>query len=302
MPNIAWRTLIVQAHNTLNLRDEQIVFKSENGEEVIPVEQIREILIMTDAGSISFPLLIRLSELNTKVVFCDRKKNPVSEINPYFSHFEAAGRLMDQAAWTKRKKEAIWRKIVKMKISQQICLLQNLDLKVPPVMKEYYKQVQNDDVTNREAAASKVFFNALFGRDFRRFAADDINAGLNYGYTILCSAFNRTVTMMGYSTALGIHHCNRQNPYNFSCDLMEPFRPFVDRIVYHNKNFALDGDYRLKLISLLCSECVYEGKSMDMVTAIEMYVRDIAKGMDTPRYHLGEIGFAEASGSNTGDV
>ena len=302
MSNIAWRTLIIQAHNTLGLRDEQIVLKSEDGEECIPVEQVREILVMSEAGSISFPLLIRLSESNTKVVFCDHRKNPVSEITPYYSNFETAGKLMDQAAWTKRKKTAIWRKIVRMKISQQICLLDNLGLKVPPRMREYYQQVENDDITNREAAASKMYFDVLFGKDFHRFAADNVNASLNYGYSILCSAFNRTVSMMGYSTALGVHHCNRQNPYNFSCDLMEPFRPFVDRIVYFNKDSVLDADYRYKLISLLYSDCVYDGKLTDMVSAIEGFVRDIAKGMSMPHYQLGEIRFAEASRSYTGDV
>lgn len=302
MTNNSWRTLVIQEHASLSLRDENIVISLDSKEESIPLEQIRMLFIHTGTGCVSFPLLSKLSEKNVKVIFCNQKKNPVSELIPYNGNFEMAGRMMDQAAWSKRKKNTVWRQIIKMKILQQMSLLDILGLKIPEELSKYYHQVEQGDSTNREAMATKIYFDVLFGKEFRRFALDKMNAGLNYGYAILCSAFNRTIVMNGYSTALGIHHCNRQNPYNLSCDLMEPFRPFVDRIVYDNKNCELDWDYRKKLISLLYQECRYNGKVTDITTAIESYVRDIVKGMSKPYYRSEEISFAEASGSNSGDV
>ena len=292
MSNFAWRTVVTKDHENLSMRENQMVIASENDEMCFPIEQIREVLVASNTGSISFPLLIRLAEQNTKVIFCDRKKTPLCELNTFHGNFETAGRMMDQATWTNRKKSAVWRQIVKMKILRQTDLLQMLGLQVPGQMLEYSQQITTDDSTNREAMASKLYFDVLFGKQFHRFASDQINAALNYGYTILCSAFNRAVTMMGYSTSLGIHHCNRQNPYNFSCDLMEPFRPFVDRIVYKHQGCELDWNYRQELIGLLYSECIYNKKTTDLETAIEFFIKDVIKAMNTSRYHIGEIKFA----------
>lgn len=292
MANMSWRTVVTKTQDKLKMRDNQMVIISENEEKCFPVEQIGKLLIASNIGSISFPLLVKLASQNTKVIFCDGKMNPVCEVNAYFSNYETAGRLMDQAVWTKRKKSAIWRQLVKMKISRQMDLLKVLKLDIPEQMVDYLNQVEVDDVTNREAMASKIYFNVLFGKEFRRFDSDNINAALNYGYTILCSAFNRAITMMGYSTALGIHHCNRQNNYNFSCDLMEPFRPFVDNIVYRYQNCELDWTYRQKLIGLLRNECIYKGKKTELETAIQVFVKDVAKGMSMSRYHVEEIQFA----------
>lgn len=305
MSNIAWRTVVTRPHESLYLRNNQMIVSQENPEQEdqsIPVEQIREILIDSSMGNISLPLLQKLAEQNTKVLFCDRQKNPLCELHSLYSNFETAGRIMDQAAWTNRKKSAVWRQIVKMKISQQTELLHILGMEIPCQMREYRRQIESDDETNREAMASKVYFNALFGSQFKRFSPDTINAGLNYGYAILRSAFSREIVMMGYSTALGIHHCSRQNPYNFSCDLMEPFRPFVDRIVWTNQNRELNWEYREELIRLLYTECIYNGKTTDIQTAIQFFVRDITYGMEMPRYQIKEIHFEKTQGRNRSHV
>ena len=111
-----------------------------------------------------------------------------------------------------------------------------------------------------------MYFSSLFGREFRRHAKDDINGKLNYGYTILCSAVSRILAMHGYHTGLGIHHCRRDNPVNLSCDLMEPFRPFVDRLVYESGEKQMTWEMRKKLISLTELECLIEEKRMTSIT------------------------------------
>lgn len=87
------------------------------------------------------------------------------------------------------------------------------------------------DKTNREGHAAKVYFNALFGKSFSRNDDCPINAALNYRYSIILSLFNREIVASGYVTQLGLFHNNMFNQYNLSCDLMEPFRPFVDTVV-----------------------------------------------------------------------
>ena len=95
----------------------------------------------------------------------------------------------------------------------------------------YLPQIEEYDVTNREGHAAKVYFNAVFGMDFSRSQENVTNAALNYGYSLILSAFNREVAANGYLTQLGLFHDNMFNFYNLSCDLMEPFRVLVDRAV-----------------------------------------------------------------------
>lgn len=95
MVSMSWRTVIIKAQDKLRMRDNQMVITSGSEERCFPIEQIRELLIASNIGSISFPLLVKLAEQDTKVIFCDRKMNPVCEINTYCSNYEMAGRMMD---------------------------------------------------------------------------------------------------------------------------------------------------------------------------------------------------------------
>lgn len=291
----AWRTIIAEPHESFGIRDNQLLIQNEDSEITIPLEQIRELLLTSNQGKISLPLITRLASQNTSVIFCDAKRSPVGELSGINIHSEAAGRLMDQAGWTLRRKQAVWKQIVRMKISRQIDLLKISGQVVPIEMERYRKEVQTDDATNREALAAKLYFSQIFGKDFYRSAEDTVNAALNYGYTILCSAFNRMITLHGYNTALGIHHCNRYNSYNLSCDLMEPFRPFVDRIVLEKQNDEFDQEYRKRLVAVLYDKCKYDGKDTTVENAIEMFILDFVKVMENPRMHVKEVKFVESS-------
>lgn len=84
------------------------------------------------------------------------------------------------------------------------------------------------DTSNREGFAAKVYFNSLFGQNFSRNLDSFTNSALNYGYSILMSAFARAIYSCGCITQLGIWHKGASNNFNFACDLMEPFRPVID--------------------------------------------------------------------------
>lgn len=293
----AWRTIVLDCHESLSLCDNQMVVKHEEEKTTVPIEQIREILITSDKGSISLPLLVKLSSQNTKVVFCDAKRTPVSELTGLNLHFESAGKLMDQVTWTERRKNAVCKQIIKMKIARQRDLLDMLG-KNTSLLTQYLSEVQPGDANNREALAAKYYFKRLFGNSFIRFESDAINAALNYGYTILCSSFNRAITLYGYNTALGICHYSRNNPFNLSCDLMEPFRPFVDQIVYNLNGQELTWENKQRLIAVLHDRCIYDGYETTISNAIESFVRDAISVMETPRKKLKEVNFIESTQSS----
>ena len=152
---------------------------------------------------------------------------------------------------------------------------------------EYASDVVPHDFTNREGHAAKVYFNNIYGNGFSRNSSHPNNIYLNYGYSILLSQFNKAITSKGYITQLGIHHKNSNNPFNLACDLMEPFRPIVDNLV-----FELNEDnYKEKLIDMLNMNVVIRDQNHTLVNAINIYCASIFRVLNTG--DIGEIMFVQ---------
>ena len=139
----------------------------------------------------------------------------------------------------------------------------------------YEKQVEIADKTNREGHAAKVYFNLLYGMDFNRNDIDNTNIALDYGYTILLSLMNREVVSKGYITQIGINHKNEFNQFNLSCDLMEIYRPLIDEIVYLNREFVFDKEYKHKLINVCNREVYIQGKKQYLSNAIPIFINTV---------------------------
>ena len=115
----------------------------------------------------------------------------------------------------------------------------------------------------------------MFGKEFSRDDVNSINAALNYGYGILLSNFNKEIVSDGYLTQLGIKHTNEYNPYNLSCDLMEPFRVLVDEIVFNNIDKTFDSNYKIQLVNVLNKRINYCGRENYVTNAIQVYLDKI---------------------------
>ena len=143
------------------------------------------------------------------------------------------------------------------------------------MLDEYYKQVELFDTTNREGHAAKVYFNALFGKGFTRSNEEPINSALNYGYAILLSAINREVVSMGYMTQFGLFHDNMFNQFNLSCDLMEPFRIFVDRKIISMDIGELDSKAKLRILEAMNDTIDIDGQNMYFNNALKVYCKSV---------------------------
>ena len=139
----------------------------------------------------------------------------------------------------------------------------------------YIGQIELADASNREGHAAKVYFNALFGMDFTRSADIPVNAALNYGYSLILSAFNREISANGYLTQLGIFHSNMFNHFNLSSDLMEPFRVLVDRIVYDMNPKEFDKKEKYTLLQMFDMKVVIDGQSQFLSNAIKLYTKSV---------------------------
>lgn len=254
-----------------------LVVRSEDEEKRIFLDDISVLMCETTAISITAYLLAELTARKIKVIFCDNKHNPASELIPMYGSYVSSGRIREQVAWSKEAKARVWQQITKSKITNQAKVLQkaNQSDKAAQLI-IYASQVTPGDKTNREGHAAKVYFNSLFGLDFYRDASDIRNAILNYGYTILLACFNREITASGYLTQLGIWHDNAENPFNLGSDLMEPFRPIIDLFAYeHNYFSTFEKEEKLQVLNLLNSKVRIDNAEQYLNNAIGIYVRSV---------------------------
>ena len=279
---MGWRTVVVSKNCKLSYKNDYLIIRSDTLQ-MIHLSEINIIIIENGMVSITSYLISELANNKIKIIFCDEKHNPSSELIPYYGAHNTSKKILNQIEWKKERKEAVWQLIIKNKIHNQRKILEKLNIHGYEKLYEYENQVELGDKTNREGHAAKVYFNLLFGKDFIRGKGDNVNIALDYGYTILLSIFNREVVSKGYITPLGINHKNEFNQFNLSCDLMEPYRPLVDYIVYNNINNVLDKSYKYKLINVINESVNIEYKEQFVSNAIPIFINSVFRFLENER-------------------
>lgn len=274
---MGFRTVIVKNRAKLEFRLNYLVIRGE-AEKKIHISEINTLIIQSTAVSMTASLLNELIKSNVKVIFCDEKCNPLSELLPYYGAHNVTKRCKEQIAWKDEAKKRIWREIVKRKIVEQAShLTEKGFLSQGELLYSYADNVELNDVTNREGHAAKVYFNCIL-QGVSRQSGGFINGCLNYGYAVILSAFNREIVSCGYLTQLGIWHDNEFNQFNLACDLMEPFRIIVDKLALTLENG--DKDFKKKIANVLNLKTVIDGKSTTLDLAIRTYTRSVFRALE----------------------
>ena len=281
--------MVVDSPCALAYSGGNMVIKKEE-EIAVPVSQLKNVVINTTAVSLTSKLLNELANSGIGVLFCNEKYQPSLQIMPLMGNFRMAGNIRRQSEWTEENKALTWREIVRAKIESEQALLQKLGKKVPAKLEEYKSAVLPGDPANREGQAARIYFNTAFGESFFRRRSNGTNAALNYGYAVILSSMSRIVCIHGYHVSLGIHHINTQNPCNFSCDLIEPFRAFVDRAVLRDPPDG-GGFCKAELIGVLHEKVRYGNKSLIFTDAQEMFFLDVLRTLESGDPCIKEIGF-----------
>ncbi len=282
---MGWRTVVITKRAKLDLQLGNLVVRNESVLK-INIDEISILLIECTAVSLTTALLAELTRKKVKVIFCDEKRLPSSELVPYYGSHDTSLKYRKQSQWNLAIKEAVWTEIVKEKIYQQRLFLEELKKKGAMLLKQYQENVESGDRTNREGHAAKVYFNALFGMEFFRGMDDPINAALNYGYSILLAAMSREITALGYSTQLGICHDNQFNPFNLACDLMEPFRILVDRMVFELPAGDFNTEAKHTLLNVLNREVRINGNREYVSKAIRIYAKSVCDALEEQNLEL----------------
>ena len=271
---MSWRTIVISKRAKLDLQLGYMVVRSEEVTKIV-LSEISTILIESTAVSITTSLLSELSKRKIKVIFCDEKRNPSSELVSYYGSHDTSNKIRKQIAWKQNTKEAVWTEIVTEKIRKQKEILEILGKEESELLSSYIKEITWNDGTNREGHAAKVYFNALFGLDFTRTEDNYINAGLNYGYSIILSAFTREIVANGYITQLGLFHDNMFNQFNLASDLMEPFRVLIDQKIFQMKLIDFEHNEKMQLVDVLNQEVLIDGKKQYVNNAIKIYCKSV---------------------------
>lgn len=271
---MSWRTIVISSSAKLDYKLDYLVVRQEEITK-IHLSEISILLIENTAVSITAALLNKLIKRKIKVIFCDEKRNPSSELVSYYGCHDSSAKIRNQIRWNDEIKELIWTEIVSEKIRNQRNILKYFNKKEYFMLDEYLSQIEIGDTTNREGHSAKVYFNALFGMDFIRTSDTPTNAALNYGYGILLSTFNREIVANGYITQLGLFHDNMFNHFNLGSDLMEPFRTLVDKIVYNLKPEIFNHNEKMELLNILNKEVIIDGKINYVNNAIKIYCKSV---------------------------
>lgn len=270
---MGWRTVILTNPCRLNYKNNFLIIRAEELR-MVHLSEISTIILENSQISLSNYLLNELIKNKIQLIICDERHNPTAEVMPFYASFNSSKKIMQQISWGENRKKMLNTYIIRNKIDNQRRFLEFNKKKESEMLENYLDELEFDDESNREGHSAKVYFNALFEKSFTRDEENNINAMLDYGYTIILSCFNRTLASLGYLTQLGINHKNEFNEFNFSCDLMEPFRVLIDEFAYQHIGEILSVENKHKIVDILNSKKIYEEKEQYITNIIKRFVEN----------------------------
>lgn len=277
------RTLVFTNPLQLSLKNSQLVISfrelpTEN--RTIPIEDVGMVIIENQMISITIPLLNGLVDAGVAVVICDRKGMPHAMLQNLDGNNLQGEFLRNQIDIGEVMRKQLWKQIIEAKIKNQSSLLDKLHNKGAQ-LKPLYMNVKSGDSDNREGIAARLYWGALFGDDFTRDREESgINSLLNYGYTVLRAATARALVSAGLTPSLGIFHHNRSNAFPLADDMMEPYRPFVDEIVYHlceEGKLELNKETKIVLLGILTCDTYFPEVTRPLQIGLSMTMASLAR-------------------------
>ena len=275
---MGFRTVVVNSRSKLECRLNFLIVRGET-EKRIYINEINTLIVQSTAVSLTAALLSELVRNNVKVVFCDEKCNPSSELLPYYGSHNTSKRIKIQTGWTQEIKDEVWKVLIAKKITSQSELLKKRGFETESIMlEEYAADVTPGDKTNREGHAAKVYFNCILPEGVTRRGGGFINGCLNYGYAVLLSAINREIVASGYMTQIGVWHDNEFNEFNLGSDMIEPLRTIIDETALTIE--PGDATFKHTMAGALNYEVTFADKKTILDVAVRQYVKSVLYALE----------------------
>ena len=271
------RTLFFGNPVYLSTQNEQLLVSYPDKKidhKTVPIEDVGFVILEHAQITITNKLLEKLCANNVAVINCNGQHMPIGMLLPFAGHTEQNERVRHQLEASLPLKKQLWQQTVQAKINNQAKLLslQGVDTQN---MTYWANAVASGDSLNHEARAAAYYWKHLFNiNNFTRGRKDDApNNLLNYGYAILRAVCARAIVGSGLLPVLGIHHANKYNPYCLVDDIMEPYRPYVDKVVVdlvnsHDKIDELTIALKQELLKIPAVNVVIDGNKSPLMIAM----------------------------------
>lgn len=270
----------------LKTRNEQLVVEMQDSGELksAPIEDIGLLILDHQQITITQALLAKLLANNTAVITCDETHHPAGMLFSLDGHSLQSQKFQAQVEASVPLKKQLWQQTVTSKIENQAALLR-LRRADHKVLLTYAKEVKSGDSENHEAKAAAYYWKRIFP-DFLEFRRERYgpppNNLLNYGYAILRAVVARSLTASGLLPTLGIHHRNQYNAYCLADDIMEPYRPFVDKVVCQiirgNGEFLeMSPSMKKELLNIPVIDVVIDGQKSPLMNAVQRTTASLAR-------------------------
>lgn len=270
---------------------------SEKSVEVgrVPLDDLAAVIANAHGLTYSNNLLVTLASRGIPTVICAANHKPAALVWPIEGHYAQAGRMSDQANASAPLKKRLWQQIIRAKILAQGATLAAVGMEAEG-FRLLARKVRSGDPDNVEAESARRYWPLLLGKDFRRDSeGGGLNGLLNYGYAVLRAATARAVMAAGLHPSLGLMHSNRGNALVLVDDLMEPFRPVVDREVHRLKEkliLEVTSEAKAALAKIMVIDLVTEEGLSPLMTCLERLAVSLAKAFagETDRLSLPQAG------------
>jgi CRISP-associated protein Cas1 len=276
------RIIDISEASYIHLKHQQLLIDKQNemvGQ--ISIEDLGILILQHPAIVLTQQVIIACQKNKVVIIFCDEKHLPYSAILPIADSNTLHNKILKQQInISEPTRKRLWQQIVQNKIRQQACTLILLG-KDPVRLNRLANEVKTNDGGNCEATAAQAYWKLLFGREFRRDTnLEGINSLLNYGYAIIRAMVARAICGAGLHPTLGLFHRNQYNALCLADDVMEPFRPWVDWLVYQIvESGQLDITQQNKqiLLGLLSETVLYDDKKMPFMVAAHYLMANLKR-------------------------
>lgn len=281
---MAWRGVVITEAARLKLAQGCLLVSRDDGEIRLAFEDISYLILDSPQVSLSSALLAALSANNVLTVATDAKHLPNGALLPLQGHFRQTQSLRQQLALKPGLKNRLWQRLVRAKIANQGQTLILLDRPGGRRLLLMAERVAPGDKGRLEGQAARDYFSELFEDFVRRREGDVRNALMNYAYALVRAALARGLAAQGLHPAIGLFHDNVDNAFNLADDLIEPWRPIVDRHVANwiearEDDDELTVDDRREMARVLVSEVALDGQSFAVIAAIESCIDGLMLAM-----------------------
>ena len=284
------RTLYFGNPAYLSLKLEQLVVRMPDSQDnmetvrTIPIEDIGILILDHKQITITQGLIEKLLDCNCALITCSSNHLPVGLMLPLYGNTIQNERFRYQLDASLPLRKQLWQQTVQAKITNQAAVLKYATGSIHNNMQVWATDVRSGDSANMEARAAAYYWKTLFqdidgfvrGRD-----EDEPNNLLNYGYAIVRAVIARALVSSGLLPTLGIHHHNRYNAYCLADDIMEPYRPYVDRTVFDicrkGKPLKLTTELKRDLLSIPTIDVIINDKRSPLMVAATTTTASLVK-------------------------